>query len=201
MVRRTSPNRKPRLGVAAVELAVLLIPLLILFLCVVELARMIQVDQVVTNATRDAARTAALGYSIRTDPADTTKQIHYSVVQKKGDLPADGTTGISIEEVVKGHLAAHRIKTDTGVTIEFEFTTPQAPAPAPTRTNPAQPYQGVKIDRFRLKTTVAYDNFRWIKIVGGLGSDVACEVRWQMLVDDAFSINEDFPDWNGNVPE
>lgn len=198
MVRRTSPQRKPRLGVAAVELAVLLIPLVIMFLCVVELARMIQVDQVVTNATRDAARTAALGYSIRSNPADPTTQIYYSVVQKKTDAGAPGTVAISIEEVVKGHLASHNIRTATGVDIEFEFTTPQAPSPAPMRTDPAQPYQGVKTDRFRLKTTVAYDNFRWIRIVGKMGSDVACEVRWQMLVDETFSINSDIPGWSGN---
>jgi hypothetical protein len=198
MVRRTSPDRKPRAGVAAVELAVLLVPLLIFWLCVIELARMIHVDQIVTSATRDAARTAAVGYSIRTDPANAANQIHYSVVRDKIDDPADGTVATSIEEVVKGHLAAHKIKVDTGIVIEFDFTTPQPPAPAPVRSTPPQPYNGIKTDRFRLKVTVPYANFRWMSITGSMGSAVACEVRWQMLVDDTFTINENIPGWSGS---
>lgn len=198
MVRRSSPIRKPRLGVAAVELAVLLIPLLIFWCCVIELARMIQIDQVVTNATRDGARTAALGYSIRTDPNDSTNQIHYSVVTLDGDTGASGTVALSVEDVVKGHLAAHKINVASGIGITFVYLTPQPPAPAPTRTTPPQPWQGIKTDRFRLTVTVPYNNFRWTSLTGSMGRDVSCEVVWKMLVDDTFQINETIPNWQGN---
>lgn len=199
MVRRTSPNRKPRSGVAAVELAVLLIPLLIFWCCVIELGRIIQVDQIVTNATRDGARTAALAFNIRLNPA-TNEYVYYSVVKNTGDPPVTGTTGLSVQSVVYAHLAAHKIKTSSGVNIEFEFLTGN--------TARTQPYQGTKVDNFRLKVAVAYDNFRWINIPGfrgvGMGHSSSgvqgaiCEVRWKMLVDDPFTINTNIPDWNGN---
>jgi len=199
MVRRTSLNRKPRSGVAAVELAVLLIPLLIFWCCVIELGRIIQVDQVVTNATRDGARTAALAFNIRLNPG-TTNYTYYSVVVKPGDPAATGTTPLSVQSVVYGHLAAHKIKTITGVTIDFEFLTGDL-----SRT---QPHQGTKVDNFRLKVSVAYDNFRWINIPGFRGAGMGhsssgvqgaiCEVKWKMLVDDAFNINTNIPGWDGN---
>jgi len=188
MVRRTSPNRKPRSGVAAVELAFLLIPLLIFWLCVIELSRMIQVDQIVTSATRDAARTAGLALSIRADPS-TGLPKSYSVTVMDADPAVTGSTALSIEEVVKGHLAAHKIKVDSGIGITFTFLTGDL-----ART---QPHQGEKTDRFRLRVVVPYNNFRWLSITGSMGGDVSAEVQWRMLVDDPFNVNENIPKWNG----
>lgn len=60
-------NRAPRRGVAAVEFAVVLPIMLILVLGVWEIGRLVEVQQLLTNAAREGARRAAMGSASNTD--------------------------------------------------------------------------------------------------------------------------------------
>lgn len=63
-------NRSPRRGVAAVEFAVVLPLMLILVLGVWEIGRLVEVQQLLTNAAREGARKAAMGSVTNSDAKD-----------------------------------------------------------------------------------------------------------------------------------
>jgi Flp pilus assembly protein TadG len=64
-----SANERPRRGVAAVELAVLLPMICILLLGLWEVGRMVEMQQLLTNAAREGARQAVTGNTTMTNAA------------------------------------------------------------------------------------------------------------------------------------
>ena len=116
ILAKRAQARNPR-GIATVELAVILPFLLILLLGVWEIGRLIQVQQVMSNSAREAARLA--GQSVIIDLNDNPKEI----------------TQADLENTVRNYLREAGVDT-TNLVVTFEFLNGD--------TNLTQPHQSVK---------------------------------------------------------
>jgi Flp pilus assembly protein TadG len=171
-----------RRGVAAVEFACIVPLLLLLLVGIWELGRIIHVQIIMNNAARDAARLAAQANVVNTTGAYT--QIRFDT----------GTP--NIEQSVQSYLTAAGITDLTGLVIELQFVEPAtAGGSVPTAVN-ADPCDGVKNQRFRVKVSIPYDNVRWTSLSLINPSTLTAEVYWQCLVDDPFTVNTSLPGWS-----
>jgi Flp pilus assembly protein TadG len=171
-----------RRGVAAVEFACIVPLLLLLLVGIWELGRIIHVQIIMNNAARDAARLGAQANIVNTTGAYT--QIHFDT----------GTP--NIDQSVRAYLTAAGITDLTGLVIEFQFVEPATAGGAvPTAVN-ADPCDGVKNQRFRVKVSIPYDNVRWTSLSLINPSTLTAEVYWQCLVDDPFTVNTTLPGWS-----
>ena len=174
--------RRRRRGVAAVEFACIVPLLLLLLVGIWELGRIIHVQIIMNNAARDGARLAAQANIVNTTGAYT--QIHFDT----------GTP--NVVDSIKAYLTAAGISDLTNLVIELQFVEPAtAGGPTPTATN-ADPYLGVKNQRFRVKVSIPYDNVRWTSLSLINPSTLTAEVYWQCLVDDPFTVNTTLPGWS-----
>lgn len=175
-MRLSTRTREPRRGVAAVEFAVVLPLLLLLLVGIWELGRIIHVQIVLHNAARDAARLGAQANIVSTSGAYT--QIRFDT----------GTP--NIDASVRAYLQAAGITNLSGVGIQFQFV-----EPSPGAAN-ADPYIGVKNQRFRVRISIPYDNVRWTTLTIINPTTLTAEVYWQCLVDDPFTVNTTLPGWS-----
>lgn len=175
-IRSTSAGR--RRGVAAVEFAFVLPLLLMLLIGLWELGRIIHVQVILNNAVRDGARLGAQANIINTS-GDYTR-IKYNT----------GTP--NIDGAVRAYLQAAGITDLTGLVIEFQFV--EAPSGGGLAT--ADPYTGVKNQRFRVRVTLPYDNVRWTTLTLINPTTLSAETYWQCFVDDPFTINTTLPGWS-----
>ncbi len=169
---RRRPTGLVRPGVAAVEMGftfmVFVAPLMI---SIWEVGRMVQVQQIVSNAAREGARLAGQGSTIRSD--GTITQIHTST----------GTP--NIRDVVYQYLLASGL---TGLTLEdiqvqFAFTSGSG----------TEPYQGIKNQAFSVTVKVKWEKVRWVNLGFINPGWITFTVNWRMLVDDPFTVNETLP--------
>jgi Flp pilus assembly protein TadG len=168
------PRQHPvdRRGVAAVELAaVLLFFIAPLMIGVWEVGRLIQVQQIVSNSAREGARLAAQGFTINTSGSPT--QIHVST----------GTP--NVHDVVYQYLLAAGLTnlTSADVTVTVKDASGNA----------FEPYTGVKNQPFTVTVTIPWDKVRWVNLGLVKPSTVTFTVSWQMLIDDAFTVNSTLP--------
>ena len=174
--------RARRPGVASVEFAVILPLLFLLLIGVWELGRIVHVQQTVNGAARDGARLAAQANVISAAGAYT--QIRFDT----------GTP--NIVDSVKAYLAASGITDHTGLVVELQFVEPAVSGgTVPTAVN-ANPYTGVKNQRFRVRVSLPYANVRWTTLSIINVSTLTAEVYWQCLVDDPFTVNTSLPGWS-----
>jgi Flp pilus assembly protein TadG len=168
-----------RRGVAAVEMALVtmlfVVPVLI---GVLELGRMIQVQQIVSNSAREGARLAGQGYTINATGGPT-------------QIMADsGTT--SVKSTVYQYLIAAGL-TDlqpSDVTVTFSFTRPNTAGNTPT-----EPYLGEKNQPFTVTVEVNWDKVRWVNLGLVNPQKIQFSATWQMLVDEPFTVNGTLPTW------
>jgi Flp pilus assembly protein TadG len=171
-----------RRGAAAVEFAVVLPLLLMLLVGVWELGRIIHVQIILNNAARDGARLAAQANIVSQTGAYT--QIHFNT----------GTP--NVQDAIKASLTAAGITDQTGLVIELQFVEAAVSGnPAPTSTT-ADPYTGVKNQRFRVRVSIPYANVRWTTLSIINPQTLTSEVYWQCLVDDPFTVNTTMPGWS-----
>lgn len=170
--RRRTPGPATRAGVAAVEMGftfmVFLAPLMI---GIWEVGRMVQVQQIVSNAAREGARLAGQGSTIRSD--GTIVQINV-------------TTGTpNIRDVVYQYLLASGLNglALADIDVQFAFTSGSG----------TQPHQGIKNQPFSVTVKVKWDKVRWVNLGLINPTWVTFTVNWQMLVDDPFTVNETLP--------
>jgi Flp pilus assembly protein TadG len=171
-----------RRGVAAVEFAVVLPLLLLLLVGIWELGRIINVQIIMNNAARDGARLAAQANIVNTTGAYT--QIKFS----------SGTP--NIQGAIQAYLNAAGITNQTGLVIELQFMEPAASGGATPTAKNADPYTGVKNQRFRVRVSIPYDNVRWTTLTVINPSTLTAEAYWQCLVDDPFTVNTTLPGWS-----
>ena len=195
-MRRSNRLRRPlRRGVAAIELAfvtmLLVIPLLI---GIWEVGRLVQVQQIVSNAAREGARLSAQGYTISSSGTPT-------------QIKVNGTSGV--KEAVYDYLyAAGLTNLQPGdVTVTFAYTTGRTTAyvpltgvdPAgtsyPVGSKPPDPCFGEKGQIFVLTVTVPWNKVRWINLGLVNPTTVTFNVTWQMLTDERFTVNDQLPTW------
>jgi Flp pilus assembly protein TadG len=192
-MRRSLQSR--RRGVAAIELAfvtmLLVIPLLI---GIWEVGRLVQVQQIVSNAAREGARLSAQAFTINASGTPTQIKIN------------SGTA--SVREAVYDYLYAAGLTNlqPADVTVTFEFktgrTTVYTPISAdPVGTNygigskPPDPCYGEKGQIFVITVTVPWDKVRWINMGLVNPTTVTFTVTWQMLTDERFQVNDQLPTW------
>lgn len=170
--RRRARHSPTRPGVAAVEMGwtfmVFLAPLMI---GIWEVGRMVQVQQIVSNAAREGARLAAQGTTIRSD--GTIVQINrYTGTPNVRDvvyqyLLASGLSGLALADI----------------DVQFAFTTGSG----------TEPYQGIKNQPFTVTVKVKWDKVKWVNLGFINPTWVTFTVNWRMLVDDPFTVNETLP--------
>ena len=172
-LRRPAAARPPaRTGVAAVEMGwvfmVFVFPLLI---GIWEVGRMVQVQQIVSNAAREGARLAGQGTTIRSD--GTIVQINR-------------TTGTpNVRDVVYQYLLASGL---TGlaladIDVTFAFTSGTG----------TEPYEGIKNQPFTVTVSVKWDKVKWVDLGFIRPDKITFTVSWRMLVDDPFTVNATLP--------
>lgn len=172
----------PRRGVAAVELAFVLMFFMVpLLLGVWEIGRMVQVQQIISNSAREGARLAAQGYTISSSGSST--QIYAT--------SAGGTS--NVKDAVYNYLVAAGLTglQSADVTVAFAFTSPTAAG-----AYPADPYLGEKNQTFTVTVTVPWNKVRWVNL-GFLPqtTQLTFTATWRMLVDDTFTVNQTLPSW------
>ncbi len=181
-----SPRRS---GVAAVEFAlVLAFVLMPLLTGLWEVGRLVQVQQIVSNAAREGARLASQALTINSTGSPTQIQTAISPPNTAA-LP-----NVKATVVQSLHGAGLRDLTWSDVTVAFTFIdSPTGAIPGAT-----QPYQGVKNQRFLVKVTIPFDKVRVVNLGVVNPTTVSFEVEWRMLVDDPFSINVNLPGYTPN---
>lgn len=202
---RRSPQPARR-GVAAIELAfVFMLFVIPLMFGIWELGRLVQVQQIVSNATREGARLSAQAYTINSSGAPTQIRVSTGSVNVRSAvyqyLYAAGLTNLQLADV----------------TVDFKFYngTPalagQAPTPritdyVPLSTDPVgtsylagsyppEPCFGEKGMIFTLTVTIPWDRVRWVNKGLINPTTVSFTVTWQMLTDDRFQVNGTLPTW------
>lgn len=181
MRRRLVPAH--RRGVAAIELGfVTMMFVAPMVIAIWEVGRLIHVQQVVANSAREGARLAAQGFTIKTD--GTTVQIHKA------------TGSPNVKDVVCDYLRAAGFTNlqASDVTVNFAFTTPKL-TPPNVGSLPAEPYMGEKGQTFTVSVSIPWSKVRWIDMGMLQPTEVKFTVTWRMMIDDAFTINEDLPPW------
>jgi Flp pilus assembly protein TadG len=166
------PACRTRPGVAAVEVGwtfmVFVVPLMI---GIWEVGRMVQVQQVVSNAAREGARLAAQGSVIR--PDGTVVQI----------ASAAGTP--NVRDVVYQYLLASGLGglAPEDVQVTFRFTDGTG----------TEPYAGIKNQPFSVTVAVRWEKVRWVNLGFINPTWITFTVNWRMLVDDPFTVNQTLP--------
>jgi Flp pilus assembly protein TadG len=185
---RLHPRRIARPGVAAVEFAVVLPLMFLLLLGTWEVARLVQVQGILSNAVREGARLAAQGEIINltgdftqiavsdTDPNNPDVATTIQNYVHNADPYYRGSTGIS----------------SSGMTITFTFLDSSG-----NPINPGyQPWQATKGQRFRVTATLPYNNFRWTTLNLLNVTTITASTDWTSLVDDPFTVNTTLPSWS-----
>jgi len=175
MLRR----RSPRSGVAAVELAIVSVGIMVpVMIGLWETGRLIEVKQLVSTAAREGARLAAQGYvidsngqTLQVKASSGTPNVSDAVYQS---LIASGLTGLQ--------------KSD--ITTTFRFI-PQAGGANPTD----DPYLGVRGQAFTVTVSIPWQKVRWVNLGILQPTAVNYTVSWRMLIDDKFTVNETLPTW------
>lgn len=170
-----------RRGAAAVEFAFVLPLLLLLIVGIWEMGRILQVQTILNNAARDGARLAAQANLV--NQTGTYTQIRFDT----------GTP--NIDASIRAYLTANNITDHTGLVIELTFIE-AATGGAPTNTVDADPYLGVKNQRFRVRVSIPYANVRWTTLTLINPTTLSAETHWQCLVDDPFTVNTTLPGWS-----
>ena len=173
-VRRPQPSRH---GVAAVEFAVCLPLLLVLLMGTWEIARLVQVYQVIANAAREGARIAAQGQIINLTGA-------YTQITKTSSNP-------NVTDTVRNYVQNMGINT-TGLTVAFTFLD-SGGSPVG---SPSEPWQGIKGQRFAVTVTLPYSSFRLNALNYFNINEVSSTVNWVSLKDDPFTLDTTMPSWN-----
>lgn len=210
MLRSRHPNRPPsdaraarivrthdsRRGVAAIELAFVTMLLVIpLMLGIWEVGRLVQVQQIVSNAAREGARLSAQGYTINASGTPTQIKLN------------SGTN--SVKQAVYDYLYSAGLTNlqESDVTVTFAFTSGRTTAYVPVAgvdpvgtswpvgSMPTDPCFGDKGQTFRVTVTVPWAKVRWINMGLVNPNNVTFTCTWQMLTDDRFQVNEQLPTW------
>lgn len=195
MRRSNHLRRQTRRGVAAIELAfvtmLLVIPLMI---GIWEVGRLVQVQQIVSNAAREGARLSAQGYTISSSGTPTQIKIN-------------GTGGV--KEAVYDYLYSAGLTNlqPADVTVTFGYTTGRTTAYVPLEgidpvgttypigSKPPDPCFGEKGQIFVVTVTVPWNKVRWINLGLVNPTTVTFNVTWQMLTDERFTVNDQLPTW------
>lgn len=196
MRRATLPNAaRSRRGVASIELAFVFMFFMIpLMIGIWEVGRLVQVQQVVSNAAREGARLSAQAYTINSSGVPTQIKVN--------------SGSVTVQDAVYDHLYAAGLTNlaRSDVTVNFAFTSGRTTAYVPIAADPSgtsygpgtmppDPCYGEKGMTFTVRVTIPWEKVRWINIGLVNPTTVTFTVNWQMLTDDRFTVNDQLPTW------
>jgi len=168
------PRHRRREGVAAVELALVAPVLVVLLLGLWEVGRMIELQQILSNAAREVARLAAQGQTINSTGAATQIQVN--------------TGSPNVKATVVNYLQRAGLNVSAGeVTVDFAFLTGD--------TSLTEPCQGTKGQQFSVTVTIPTTNLKWTSSGAFTPATMSAAVVWTSLVDDPFTIDTTIPSW------
>jgi len=148
--------------------------LLILLFGLWQIGRIVEVMQVMDNATREGARLASQAQIINQTGA-------FTQIQANAGLP-------NVQDTVREYLVANGVVAASqvnDVTVTFQFLTGDL-----TRTDP---YQGNQGDLFQVTVTLPTQDINWTPI--SLSGNLTAQTVWVILVDTPFSVNTSVPGW------
>jgi hypothetical protein len=179
---------RARPGAAAVEFAVVLPLIVLLLLGTWEVARLVQVHAILSNAVREGARLAAQGQII-----NLTGNYTQIVVSDTDPNNPDVTTAVVnyVRNADPNFRGGQGIAT-TGMTVAFTFVDSTG---NPTG-SASQPWQAYKGQRFRVTATLPYDNFRWTTLNLLNVRSITASADWMSMTDDPFQVNTTLPTWD-----
>jgi Flp pilus assembly protein TadG len=157
-----------------VEFALTLPLLVTLMLGVWEIGRLVQLQQLLSNAAREGARVAAQGETINSTGAPTMIQV--------------STGSPNVQDTVINYLKQAGLNASTSnVTVTFAFISGD--------TSLTQPYQGNKGQFFRVSVSLSTSAMGWssVSLLGINKLDTS--VIWTSLVDDPFTLDPTLPSW------
>jgi Flp pilus assembly protein TadG len=184
---RLSQRPSCREGVAAVEFAVVLPLIVMMLLGTWEVARLVQVQAILSNAVREGARLASQGQIINLT-GDFTQLV------ASGTAPATPDVASRVTNYVKnadpGYKSGTGIST-SGIVVTFTFVDSSGNPVS----SPSQPWQATKGQRFRVTATVPYNNFRWTTMNLLNVTTLTASSDWMSMMDDPFNVNTTLPTW------
>jgi Flp pilus assembly protein TadG len=158
-----------RSGAAAVELACVLPLVALLLFGVLDIGRMVEVEQLLNNAARDGGRLAAVGSTL--DPT-TGNQVDYYASD--------------VTNLVQGYLANNGINTG-GLVVQFsDVTNPSA----------TDPYEAQKLDQLNITVQLPFNNVRWTLIGSFMQTDnvvLSASATWFSMEDSSVSVPTTLP--------
>jgi len=191
-----------RCGVAAVEFAVVLVPMFVLLVGTLEVGRVIHVTQILSNAARDAGRMASQGQVVFFDPAQGGFRYSQVYTYPQAIVPAP----ISLADRVRTYLTNNGIDV-TGVAdtdlVAYENKSPPAtladlPDPPP---NPLpdhdEPWGALKGDRLSVTVRVPYARVRWTNMNLINPVFLTATTDFYCNQDNFFEVISQPPDWRG----
>ena len=180
------PTARTRSGAAAVEFCVVMLFMLCPLLVVLwDLGRAVQVQQMVSTAAREGARLAAQGRTTTSSGGQT--DIKTAITPATNTLNQPNVKAAVMQSLAGSGLTGVRW---ADVDVFFTFTDGV--------TSNTDPYQGTKNQGFTVQVIVKYDSkVRWLDAaVGNYGiTTLKSTTKWQMLMDDPFTVNPNVPAW------
>jgi Flp pilus assembly protein TadG len=169
VMNRTPNSRMMRKGAVAVELAICAPFVFLMVVGLLELSRMAQVQQILSNAAREGARLSAQGLIINSTGSSTQISVN------------SGTP--SVTSIVKDTIARAGLPT-TNVTVQFA---------ALTGSPITHPYEAIKGQVFKVTVTIPYADVNNINFNMFSPNSLTSSATMVSLVDDPFTINATLP--------
>lgn len=202
-----SRHKQRRHAIAAVEMAVLAIPLMILLVGTIEVGRLVQVTQIISNAAREGMRVAAQGELITFNPAAGGFQLFQVFRYKQtGANAAAPNIATEVRKYLNNALRIGTAGPDIVTTAAVPDTSlityannsqpspPPPPNPPPTPPlDPAEPWGAVRNDRLVITVIVPYNLVRWTPMTLIRPVNLRVSVDGYSLKDDFFNIDVNLP--------
>ena len=170
MILRTP--RRP--AVAAVEFAFVAPVLVVLLAGVWEVGRMVEMQQLLSNAAREGARIAAQGLTINSTGSPT------QICVTTGDP--------NVQQTVLNYLNQAGLPvTSSNLVVTFVFLNGD--------TTQTQPYQAGKGQLFQVTATIQTSGLGWSFLNLFTPATMTATVQWCSTVDDPFTVDTTLPNW------
>jgi len=203
LVRRFPSASRRRSGAAAVECAVVMLFVVCpLMIGLWEMGRVVQVEQILSNAAREGARLAAQGNTIN---ATGNPTLIYDTV-----APPNTAQTPNVKAAVMQYLSGAGLSKLNWADVDVTFAFTNSPSGAVA--GATQPYQGIKGQSFSVTVTITdtvgangtgatksspplTNKVLWSSLGLVKPKLVSYTCNWQMLVDDAFTVDATLPSW------
>lgn len=171
-MRLKTPNGRG--GAVAVEFAFVLPVLVIILLGLWETGRIIQVQQLLSNAAREGGRVAAQGLTINSsgDPTQITLD----------------TGSVSVKKVVYNYLRQAGLNLSmSDITVSFRYLDGD--------TTKTQPHQATKGQKFLVTVSVPLSKVEWTDLGPFTAPTLSASATWYSVVDDPYTLDTSMPNW------